>query len=267
MPAPSQYVEWLTIDNGFNVHVTVFSLLVLGGFGFPIPEDIPLILGGVAWQQGLVAPQAILLTCYVGVLLADQMVYAFGYFFGQRILKAGTDSPLFPSITEERVLLIREGLRKKRLTYIFIGRHLFPVRTATFLTAGALHIPFLEFLIADAIAAVVSVSVVVAIGHVLGGQLTPEIISHLVHQSHYYIALVTLLLAVLVGAKFYIRHRRKKSRARKAAARAAAGTPDPDAPRTDLGVSANADLPPPVSEPSLGDGSTKDGRASDPTRF
>jgi membrane protein DedA with SNARE-associated domain len=224
----SQLLQWLAVDNGFNVHVTVLSLLLLGGFGFPIPEDIPLILAGVATQKGLVSPQAIMITCYVGVLLADQMVYAFGYFFGQRLLQAGTKSPLLPSVTEARVQQIREGLRKKRLTYIFIGRHLFPVRTATFVTAGALRIPFWEFLVADAIAALVSVSIVVAIGHALGGQLTPEVISHLVHRSHYYIAVFTGILVLLIcGRHLYKRRKRKRS----LVFSPSAGTRDADTPK------------------------------------
>ncbi len=220
-------VDWLSVDNGFNVHVTVLSLLLLGGFGFPIPEDIPLILAGVATQKHLVSPQAIMITCYIGVLAADQIVFAFGYFFGQRVLKAGTSSPLLPTITEERVEIIREGLRKKRLTYIFIGRHLFPVRTATFLIAGALRIPFLEFLAADAIAALVSVSIVVAIGHVLGGQLTPEVISHLIHRSHYYIAIFTGIFLLCFGIRFYVKRQKRK---RRALAAAAQGTAQPAAP-------------------------------------
>lgn len=204
-----QFVEWLSNDSGFNLHLTVLSLLLLGGFGFPIPEDIPLILAGVAAQKGLVLMKAVLVTCYVGVLSADIIVYGIGYCFGQKLLKAGTRSSLFPSITEQRVMRIREGLRKKRLTYIFIGRHLFPVRTATFISAGALHIPFFEFLAADAFAALVSVTLVVSIGHLLGGQLTPEIIRDLLHRSHYYIVILTILVVGFLGGRYYFRRKRR----------------------------------------------------------
>lgn len=227
-----QLIDWLSTDNGFNLHITIFSMLLLGGFGFPIPEDIPLILAGVAAQKGLVMTQAVLLNCYIGVIAADQIVYAMGYFFGQKLLQAGTKSHLFPGITEQRVEQIREGLRKKRLTYIFIGRHLFPVRTATFLTAGALRIPFLEFFLADAIAALVSVSVVVAIGYVLGGQLTPDVISHLVHESHFYILVITILLGVFFGGKFFLRRRRaqKTRRETSLSSGATSNAPSPEIP-------------------------------------
>src|SRR5262249_32016422 len=89
-------------------------------------------------------------------------------------------------------------------------RHLFPVRTATFITAGALHIPFLEFLAADAIAALVSVSLVVFIGHFLGGQLTPELIKDLIHRSHWYIMILTILVALVIGVKLLMKRRRRR---------------------------------------------------------
>jgi membrane protein DedA with SNARE-associated domain len=201
------FVHWLANDNGQGVHITILTMLLLGGLGFPVPEDIPLILGGVAASQGLVSFRAVFLTCYVGVLLADQVIYLFGYYFGQRLLNAGTRSPFFPSITEDRVDSIRDGLRKKRLIYIVLGRHFFPLRTATFLIAGTLAIPYMEFLVADAFAALLSVTLVLWLGYLLGGQLTPEVISHLVHESHYYIFAFTL-----VGIVMYLVTRRIKKR-------------------------------------------------------
>ena len=205
-----EFFQWLASEDGLGLHITLLSMLILGGFGFPIPEDVPLILGGVAASQGVVSFQAIFLTCYAGVLLADQAIYLFGYLFGQRLVNAGTKSTFFPSITEERIDTIREGLRRRRFLYILLGRHFFPVRTATFLVAGAVSIPYLEFLIADAIAALISVSLVMWLGYWLGGQLTPEMISHLIHESNYYLA-----GAIAIGVLGYMITRlfRKKRRA------------------------------------------------------
>jgi len=183
----AEILSWLASDNGLRVHFAVFILLLLGGVGAPIPEDIPLLLAGVAGQKEIVSLHSIFITSYVGVLVADQFVYFIGYFFGQKLLNAGTKSSFFPAMTEEKVCEIREGLRKRRLFYIFLGRHLFPVRTVTFLTAGALRIPYLEFLISDAFAALVSVTIVVGLGYYLGGSITPEVLESLVKEIHYVI--------------------------------------------------------------------------------
>lgn len=203
-----EIVNWLASENGFRVHIAVLILLLMGGFGFPMPEDIPLLLGGVAASKNIVSLRAIFLTCYLGVLLADQIVFLIGYFFGQKLLAAGTRSPFFPSITEERLNVVREGLRKRRLFYIFLGRHLFPLRTATFLSAGALRIPYLEFLIADAFAALLSVTMVVGIGYMLGSRLTPEVVQHFVHKSHLYLLIITLICILFWVLNRAIKRRR-----------------------------------------------------------
>lgn len=192
-----QLLHWLSSDNGLGAHISIFLMLLLGGFGFPIPEDVPLILAGVAASKKIVSLQGIFLTAYVGVIVADQIIYLFGYAFGQKLLARGTKSRFFPSITEDRVELIREGLRKKRLLYILLGRHFFPLRTATFLIAGALAIPYWEFLAADAFAALLSVGIVVWLGYFLGEKLTPEVIRHLIHQAHYYILIITCAAALV----------------------------------------------------------------------
>jgi len=140
---------YLSSDNGFVVQLGIFITLILGGVGFPVPEDIPILIAGVISARGLLSLQVMFLTCYIGVLIADQFVYWIGFFFGKKVLELGTKSKYFKLMTAERVEEVRNGLREKRLLYIFIGRHLFPIRSATFLTAGSLRIPYLEFLVAD----------------------------------------------------------------------------------------------------------------------
>lgn len=191
-----EVLQWLASDNGQVVHITVFMLLVVGGLGFPVPEDIPILLGGVAAANNIVSYQSIFLICYLGVMLGDQIMFFIGHRYGQRILSAGTKSPFFPSITEDKVNEVREGLRKRRLLYIFIARHLFPIRSVTFVVAGALHIPFVEFFIADAFAAFISVGVMVGLGALLGETLSAETITHLAKQAHYYIIGIVVLLAL-----------------------------------------------------------------------
>ncbi len=204
-----EFLSWIAQDDGFYVHVAVFALLILGGLGFPIPEDIPLALGGAAAAKGIVSLPKVFLTCYVGVLVADQFLFLVGYYFGKPILNASTKSRFLPSVTEEKIEELREGLRKRRLLYIFIGRHLFPVRSATFLTAGALRIPYLEFLISDAIAAVISVSIVVAIGYFLGERLTEEFLDSVLHNAGFYITIILILASLL----FWVRRARKRREA------------------------------------------------------
>jgi len=194
---------WMSGENWLYVHGAVFLSLILGGFGAPIPEDIPLLLSGLAASKGVVSLRGIFLTCYFGVVLADQLVYLMGYFFGPGLLDLAKRSKFFPGINEDKVENIREGLRKRRFLYIFLGRHLFPLRSATFLTAGAVRVPFLEFLISDAFAALISVGAMVGIGYWLGEILSPEVIEQLTSKIHFYVTLaVIFIIAVYLLKKF-----------------------------------------------------------------
>jgi membrane protein DedA with SNARE-associated domain len=190
------FISWLSSDNGLVVHTGIFILLVLGGFGFPIPEDIPIILGGVAASKNIVDVRAVFLVCYVGVVLSDQVMFLGGYLFGPKLMKHGSKMPVFRAVTPEKMEEIREGLRRRQLFYIFLARHLFPLRSVTFLTAGALRVPFLEFFLSDAFAGLVSVSIVLSLGYLLGEKLTPPVVKHLVDQAHYYILLAVLICLV-----------------------------------------------------------------------
>lgn len=198
----SEIIAWLASESGYRAYVAVFTLLMMGGIGLPVPEDIPILIGGALAAKNIVNVQAVYITCYIGVLLADQFIFLVGHFFGHRLLQAGARFPLFPTLTLESLDRAREGLRKRQMVYIFMGRHLFPIRSVTFLAAGALHVPFIEFFIADAIAAFVSVSIVLGIGYWLGATLTPEVISHIAHEANVYI-----VIAVAIGLAIWcIKH-------------------------------------------------------------
>ena len=205
------YVQWLASESGLRVYIAIFILLLVGGFGFPVPEDIPVILAGVAASKDIISIEGAFAVSYIGVVVADQIVYFMGYFFGQKLVTAGKRSERFSFITEEKVEEIREGLRKRRLVYIFIGRHVFPVRTVTFLTAGALRIPYLEFLAADAFAALVSVGMVLWLGYFLGGRLTPEVIHDMIHEWHIYVGWTALAcFSLWLLRREWLRRKRSK---------------------------------------------------------
>ena len=190
------FSTWLTLGDGTNVQISVFVLLLLGGLGFPIPEDLPLIFAGVALEKGLVKLMPIAVTAYIGVMIGDQFLYFIGYRYGKGLIAKGVDSPWFPSITQDRVSLVREQWRRHRYWLIIAARHLFPIRAVTFISAGTLHVPYIDFLIADAIAGVLSVAIMMSIGYFIGESLTPEVTKHLVDQAHYYITAILVIIVI-----------------------------------------------------------------------
>lgn len=186
----NEVFNWLSNDSGFGTYLSVFIMLILGGIGFPIPEDIPLVLAGIAISKNVVSLPRMFLICYIGVIIADQILYALGYFFGNKVLNkiSNPEGTWCSFVTEERLNRIRDGLRKKRFLYILLGRHLFPIRTATFLAAGTLRIPFVEFLLSDMLAALISVSLVMFLGWLIGWQLLdPKVFEHISREFPLYV--------------------------------------------------------------------------------
>lgn len=201
------------VPAGVDLYWRLFVALIAGGLGLPIPEDVPLVIAGIAIAQGLATWHGAYIVCYVGVLLSDQVLYGFGYLFGQKLLSAGAKSPFLPSVSEERIEQMRLAMKKRRLfAIIFAGRHLFPIRSVTFVSAGALRIPFVDFFIADALAAFVSVSIVIGLGWLLGNRLSPEVIHHIIHEAHYYVIGFCLLLGLVYALQF-VRKRRLRREA------------------------------------------------------
>jgi membrane protein DedA with SNARE-associated domain len=101
---------------------------------------------------------------------------------------------------------LRQNLEKQTFLTILLARHLFYLRTATFLFCGAVRISFTRFLIADAIAAVITVPLMVGIG-VICGEHYREILAG-VNQVKEAIGAAALLA---IGY-LYLRHRRRTTK-------------------------------------------------------
>ena len=194
---------WLSSDNGLIVHLAVFVFLILGGLGFPFPEDVVIALSGVASAKGVVELHHVFATCYFGVMIADIFIFFIGYFFGSYLLNAGANSRFISFISLERIDEVREGLRKRRFFYIIVGRHLFPLRTITFVMAGALRLSFVEFVATDAIAALLSIWIALYVGFCVGERLTSDSLYALLSRAHVWILLLVLLISLLWALKSF----------------------------------------------------------------
>jgi len=115
--------EWfLGLDNPALIHGILFGLLILGAIGFPIPEDLPLIFGGIVAHSGNVKVTTTIAVCYAGVLFGDLLIFS----IGRRLGPALFEKPWFKKrIGPRRVKHLRLRLERRSLWMIFIARHLF----------------------------------------------------------------------------------------------------------------------------------------------
>lgn len=223
-----ELINWLVSNQGYNFYLGVLLLLILGGLGFPIPEDLPLLIAGIGVAKNIVDAIPIFLVCYFGVVFSDQVLYFIGYFFGKRLIRKSIDSPLLPGITEERIRHVRDEWRRHKYWLIIAARHLFPIRSVTFISAGTLHVPYWEFLLADAIAGLISVALIIGLGILIGENITPTIANHLINEAHYYIVALCVLIATAYLSKrvFYPKSSKVASTASATETRADITTPD-----------------------------------------
>ena len=79
MGALQEFVNTFTISG-------IFTVLLLGSLGVPIPEEMPIIGAAVLSHAGLVRWWLALPVCLLGVLSGDMALYWVGRYWGEQVL-------------------------------------------------------------------------------------------------------------------------------------------------------------------------------------
>ena len=87
-------------------YVGIALLLILGGLGLPVPEEVPIILAAILSKNERMWWPLALGSCFVGVLAGDFVVYFLGYFYGEKVM----------SLPLTRKFLTRRARRRSRDT-------------------------------------------------------------------------------------------------------------------------------------------------------
>ncbi len=154
--------QWLLGQSGVWVYITLFLLLMGGAIGLPIPEDIPVLLAGILVHQERARLDVVFPVAYTAIVLGDLLIYSVGRTLGTSMTKKGW---LRMRLSESQLRRVKYNLDKRSLIMIFVARHLFYVRTLTFLSCGALKMNIWRFLISDMAAALISVPLVLGLGY------------------------------------------------------------------------------------------------------
>jgi len=156
-------------------YFAVFTVLLLCGFGLPIPEDITLVAGGFISSLTCKAggsflnaieqcPQihTMFAVSMVGVLLGDIVMFSIGYILKDKVFKLKLFSKLE---THDRYTWITTKFEKYGLFFIFAARFMPGLRSPIFLTAGMTKkVSYLKFILTDGFAAIISVPIWVYLG-------------------------------------------------------------------------------------------------------
>jgi len=136
-------------------YFAVFGVLLLCGFGFPVPEDISIIAGGVISGLGYTNVHVMLLVSFAGVIVGDMIVYNMGRFFGEKIFNHSIGRKLLEQGWYDKIL---KSFNRNGKMVLFAARFMPGLRTPIFLTAGITKfVGFPTFIIIDGFAALISV--------------------------------------------------------------------------------------------------------------
>jgi membrane protein DedA with SNARE-associated domain len=185
-------------------YFAVFGVLILCGFGLPVPEDISLVSGGVISAIGNTNVHLMFLVGMLGVLLGDTAVFFIGKIFGEKILNFSLIKKLIPS---ERYEKVQQQFSKYGKWVIFMARFMPGLRTPIFLTAGITgRVHFLLFLFTDFLAAIISVPVWVYLGYY--GASNFALLKSWISQFQIGFFILLILVAVVVGVKIFLNKKR-----------------------------------------------------------
>jgi len=177
----------------------LFTLLVLGGLGLPFPEDGMLILTGVLIANGTIHALLALPVVYVGVLIADLLLYHMGRKFGRQIVTHRRFRRLLP---EARLASLEDRFRRSGFFFVLVGRHVIGLRAQIFLVAGIVKMPAATLLAADALSALGTLAVMIGVGYA-GGNSLEMVRRDLSRIEHVAVAAGAAALFIILLVRYY----------------------------------------------------------------
>ena len=114
-------------------YLAPFTVLVLCGFGFPLPEEVTMLGSGFLLYQGRVEGLAILGVCFTATLIGDSIPYWLGRIYGRKALKIKAVRRI---LHPERLNNIERRFQRNDTRAVFVCRFLPGLRLPAWFTAG-----------------------------------------------------------------------------------------------------------------------------------
>jgi membrane protein DedA with SNARE-associated domain len=177
----------------------IFVGILLTGLGFPMPEELPVVLGGALVAGKHAYWWVMLPTCIVGVIIGDSFLYFIGRLWGSRLVQ----SPFISKhiLTPDRLRKITDNFHDYGIRILLFARLTPGIRAPIFLTAGITKLPLFRFILADGIYAIPGVSILFGLGYAFTDQVVELI------QNEAGKVKSIIILVVLVGIAGYMAYR------------------------------------------------------------
>lgn len=170
----------------------MFLLLLAGGVGFPVPEDLTLLGAGIVVRRGSLPLWQAIAVGIAGVCLADWGLYLAGRRYGRSVVRHPAVARV---LRREHIDAVDSAVRRRGAWAVFLARFVLGTRMATFLSAGTFGMPAPVFAIAEAAGTVSFVSAMVTLGYVFAHQA--ERVAEEVGRAEHWLVLGGLLALAL----------------------------------------------------------------------
>ncbi|MEM8712726.1 MAG: DedA family protein [Planctomycetota bacterium] len=149
-------------------YLAPFTILLLCGFGLPIPEEVTMLGSGFLLYQGRVELLPILGVCFVATLLGDSIPYWLGRRFGRRALRVRS---VRRALNPARIRTLERRFRSGGNKTVFLCRFIPGLRLPAWFTAGSLGMPYPRFLAVDGLGAAIMTPLFVLLGRASGEKI------------------------------------------------------------------------------------------------
>ncbi|MDD5244683.1 MAG: DedA family protein [Syntrophorhabdaceae bacterium] len=191
-------------------YIGIFCLLILGGMGFPFPEDGVLIASGLLIAHGVVKLAPALMVIYPALLIADFILYSIGRKYGRMVV----EHKRFSRIVSPAVLSrLEEKFKRWGALTVFLGRHFVGFRAPIFIISGVMRISRIKFLIADGLSAIITISITLGLGY-LGGNSLMILKKDITRVDYILILALVILVAGWIILRYFRDRKRSKQRLR-----------------------------------------------------
>jgi membrane protein DedA with SNARE-associated domain len=195
-------------------YFSIWGTIIASGFGLPVPEEIPVVTGGVlVGESHQVAVEAelkeqpvppgevfwwiMLPGTILAVVIGDSVLYFGGRWFGPRLMRnSWIQRKVLPPAQQAK---IEENFKKRGVMILLAARFTPGVRMPVFLMAGVLRMPLSRFLLADGLYAIPGVNLLFWLGYFF----TRQFLEALEAVERYRPMVIVAVLAAVGGIILY----------------------------------------------------------------
>ena len=178
----------------------LFLLLLGGGIGLPLPEDLTLLAAGVLAHRHVLRLRAVIAVGFVGVVCADWIIYLAGRRYGRGIVAHPLLARLFGAA---RLDAVRSAVERHGARAVFAARFMLGFRIATFFAAGTFHVPASRFALAEGASSAIFVPAMATLGFLFSDR-AERVARDIGRVQHWLVMVGLLALALYLGLRAWI---------------------------------------------------------------